>query len=177
MTTQALLLSPPLPCGPIALAIAAALMAGCAHDGPMFREKARKTCPDGLVAMAPTATYAVYWGANSDVKALEWIKGIPDIKDRCVAEVTSPPPGPAPTPVGSPAPCPSGQTSWPRDALYAEYFQGFQDGNDKLVQLEDLRALMQRCIVEIPPTGAQACPPPPSTHIVMKNGVQYCVPY
>jgi hypothetical protein len=127
-----------------------------------------------MVAMDPTAGYAVYLSENQSVKALERIKD--SVSARCIVAVTSPPPGPAPSPAGAPAPCPSGQVPWPGEALYAEYYEGRADGNDRRVQIEDLRTLMQRCIVPIVSDSHAGCPPPPSTHPVLKNGVTYCVP-
>jgi hypothetical protein len=131
-------------------------LASCGHTPP-------GACPSGQVPLVSNTTYAVYQGGSKvqveDTRA---------VKNRCVVPVGEPPAGPAgsfPTPA-----CQGGTVAVSPGTVSASYF-GVADASR---QLEDMRTVGDRCILEIPPFGVDQCPP--GTRPKTIQGAVYCVP-
>jgi hypothetical protein len=182
--------TPLYPCGLLALAVASALLAGCAKGGPMDTSPpgpvpapvsapvappmvplAQVTCSAGKVAMDPRSTFAVYIGIGDKVKAVEEVRGL---AGRCIRAESSAPPAPPAPPAAAPAPaCPTDTKASPPDAYYVEYFTG---NPVTQIQIENLKGEARRCIKALDSTSGAGCPPPAGYHIELIRGVQYCVP-
>lgn len=144
------------------LALVAFSLLACCHV------PAPGACPAGQVALVPSSLYAVYLGG-----AKPQVEDTRTVKNRCIVPIWQSPVTQSSGAGSPPLQCPAGTKPLLPHVTWAEYFGG-PTGDDSL-QREDVRGVVDRCIIETPePSSFETCPPGYREKLV--QGIKYCVP-